>query len=119
METISGLKLGAEQRVGDIKTNTIVMTIVTAARSTISGTELRLDRAVDTIQMTTKMTTTTTSGTAMVTEQAKMSIATQSPTRKSTMMTRCHAPAKQVSSRFGTCAAVGGVLTLRERSRSS
>jgi hypothetical protein len=39
---ISGLKSGAEQRVGNRKTNTIRMTIVTSARTTISGTELGL-----------------------------------------------------------------------------
>jgi hypothetical protein len=73
--TIIGLKSGAEQRVGNRKENTIRMTIVTAARSTISGTELGLERAADIIQMTTKMTTATSSETAMVTEQDKMQIA--------------------------------------------
>jgi hypothetical protein len=59
--TISELKSGAEQRVGNREENTIRMTILTAARSNISGTELGLDREVDTIQMTTKMTTATSS----------------------------------------------------------
>jgi hypothetical protein len=61
--------------VGTRKTNTIRMTIVTEARSTISGTELGLDRAADTIHMTTKKTTATSSEAAMVKEQDEMPLA--------------------------------------------
>jgi hypothetical protein len=73
--TISGLKSGQIKGWETEKTNTIRMTIVTAARSTISGTELGLDRAADTIQMTTKMTTATSSETSMVTDQDEIPVA--------------------------------------------
>jgi hypothetical protein len=113
------LRLGEEQRVGDIHLPTIEITIVTSTRSTISGTELGPDRAAATNPMTTKMTTATATGTAMVTEHAEMPTAAQSPTRKSATKARFPTPLKQVFSKFGSCAAAGGVLTLRERSRSS
>jgi hypothetical protein len=100
--TIIGLKSGAEQRVGDRIPNKIEMTIVTAERFTISGPELGLDRASDTIPMTTKMTTATASVTAMATEQANMPIVTQSPTRKATTTSCFPTPVKQVSLRLGT-----------------
>jgi hypothetical protein len=92
----SGLRSGAEQRVGDRNQTTPEMTTVTAARFTISGTKLGLDRAAATNPMTIKTTTATATGTAMVTEHAKTPITTQSPTRKAPM-TRCQStPVKQV-----------------------
>jgi hypothetical protein len=62
------------------------------------------------------MSTTTAMGIAMVTEHAETPIAMCSPTRNAPTMVCQPTPVKQVSSTFGSCAVVGGVLTLHERS---